>query len=84
MKRVVYIYNFFHMHRNIYISYLNKSYVSSCNYGSEYVMYSSNHARGLEINHLQSSLLTLLDFTTDLRRMLFYTWYLLPEFSLVF
>lgn len=58
--------------------------MSPCNCGSEYVMCSYNRARGLEINHLQSSLLTLLDFTTDLRRMLLYTWYLLPEFSLVF
>lgn len=58
--------------------------MSPCNCGSEYMMYSYNHARGLEINHLQSSLLTLLGFATDLRKMLFYTWYLLPEFSLVF
>lgn len=84
MKRVAYIDNFVHMHRNIYISFLNKSYMSPCKCGSEYVMYSYNHTRGLEINHLQSSLLTLVDFTTDLRRMLFYTWYLLPEFSLFF
>lgn len=64
----------------MYISHLNKSFLSPCNCDSEYVRSSSNHAWGPQIKWLTIFFIEPTRFYYLFKKNAVYSWYLLPLF----